>query len=68
MKGRNQPYVEHLLFSDTIKSNLLACDHAWQMEKLIRDEVTKQQTTLEDYMLQGIREGILSVDALDYIL
>lgn len=68
IKGRNQPYVEHLLFSDDFKSSLLACDHAWQMEAKIKEAVKKQATSLEDYMTQGIREGSLSVDALDYIL
>ena len=66
--GKNQPYVEHLIFSDDLKSRLLACEQAWQMEAIIKEEVKTQKTTLEDYMSKGIKEGNLSIDALNYII
>ena len=61
--GANQPYVEFLRFDDKLKSRLLACDHAWQMEEIIKEVVRENKNTLEDTMFDGIQRGVL-----DYIL
>ena len=66
--GANQPYVEFLRFDDKLKSRLLACDHAWQMEEIIKEVVRENKNTLEDTMLDGIKRGVLDYNALDYIL
>ena len=66
--GANQPYVEFLRFDDKLKSRLLACDHAWQMEEIIKEVVRVNKNTLEDTMFDGIQRGVLDYNALDYIL
>lgn len=66
--GANQPYVEFLRFDDKLKSRLLACDHAWQMEEIIKEVVMENKNTLEDTMFDGIQRGVLDYNALDYIL
>ena len=66
--GANQPYVEFLRFDDKLKSRLLACDHAWQMEEIIKEVVRENKNTLEDTMFDGIQRGVLDYNALNYIL
>ena len=66
--GANQPYVEFLRFDDKLKSRLLACDHAWQMEEIIKEVVRENKNTLEDTIFDGIQRGVLDYNALDYIL
>ena len=66
--GANQPYVEFLRFDDKLKSRLLACDHAWQMEEIIKEVVRENKNTLEYTMFDGIQRGVLDYNALDYIL
>lgn len=66
--GANQPYVEFLRFDDKLKSRLLACGHAWQMEEIIKEVVRENKNTLEDTMFDGIQRGVLDYNALDYIL
>lgn len=66
--GANQPYVEFLRFDDKLKSRLLACDHAWQMEEIIKEVVRENKNTLEDTMFDGIQRGVLDYNTLDYIL
>ena len=66
--GANQPYVEFLRFDDKLKSRLLACDHAWQMEEIIKEVVRENKNTLEDTMFDGIQRGVLDYNARDYIL
>lgn len=66
--GANQPYVEFLRFDDKLKSRSLACDHAWQMEEIIKEVVRENKNTLEDTMFDGIQRGVLDYNALDYIL
>lgn len=65
--GANQPYVEHLIFSEEIIDKLLACDHPFQMEVIIREEVRKKQQTLEEYMMTGFVNGDIPLNALDQI-
>lgn len=66
--GANQPYVEFLRFDDSLKSRLLSCSHAWQMEEIIKEVVRENKDTLEDTMFDGIRRGVLDYNSLDYIL
>ena len=66
--GENQPYVEHLLFSEELKSQLLACSQPYEMELIIKKAVREKKQTLEDYMDGNLRNGILSLDALDTII
>lgn len=66
--GANQPYVEFLKFTDSLKSRLLSCEHAWEMEQVIKEEVVKGATSLENSMLDGIKNGKLNYETLDFIL
>lgn len=66
--GKNQPYVEFIRFDDKLKSRLLSCEHAWQMEQIIKEEVKANNDTLEDSIFEGISKGVLNYNALDYIL
>lgn len=66
--GKNQPYVEFLKFDDKLKSELLSCEFAWQMEEIIKNKVKENHDTLEDTMFDGIKNGVLNYNSLDYIL
>lgn len=66
--GKNQPYAEHLIFSDALKSRLLSCNQPFEMESVIKTEVRQREQTLEDYMSVGLHTGLLSLDALDFII
>lgn len=66
--GGNQPYVEFLKFDDELKSALLSCEYAWQMENIIKKRVKDNHDALEDTMFDGIKRGVLNYNALDYIL
>lgn len=66
--GRNQPYMEHLIFTDELKSDLLQCEHPYQMEELIKKELQSCAHTLEDYMLIGLQKRELPVDSFTYVL
>lgn len=66
--GRNQPYVEFLEFTPSIKEDLLKCNEPYQMETLLRDYLMKSGNSLEDVMANAIDRGSLSIDALESIL
>lgn len=66
--GCNQPYAEHLLFTEEIKDKLLKCDNPWEMENVIKFEVRERAQTLEDYMVAGIRSGNLDTNCLNFVL
>lgn len=60
-----QPYAEFLIFTKEIKSKLLHCNEPYEMEEVIMDEVTKSQTSLEDSVARGVKEGRLNPSAFD---
>lgn len=66
--GRNQPYVEHITFSQDLISALLRCDETYQMELELHDRLITNNTTLENYMVSAIGAGNLALDALDSII
>lgn len=66
--GVNQPYVEYLIFAPEVKSRLLGCEHPYEMEKIIKEEVEKREQSLEYSMCDAIERGDLSIDALDSII
>ena len=66
--GANKPYAEHVIFTDSLKSELLKCGHPYEMESCIKEYVKAAGHTLEDYMLQGIVSGDLDCEALQYVL
>lgn len=66
--GRNQPYSEHLLFSPELKDRMLRCQKIHEIEIALRDEVMHAGQNMEQYILQGIRSGDLSVTALNSVL
>lgn len=66
--GANQPYVEFLIFNDEIKEKLLACDQPYEMERVLKDEVFKRDSSFETFMSEAVIKGDLSPDALYKIL
>jgi Type II secretory pathway, ATPase PulE/Tfp pilus assembly pathway, ATPase PilB len=66
--GKNQPYVEYLIFSSEIKSKLLACNEPYEMEGILKEAVTHSRQSLEDYMSLAVQDGSLDADALDSIV
>lgn len=68
LPGRNQPYVEYLYFDSEIKSKLLECNYPWEMELVLKDYITRNNSSMEDSILEGIKSSKLGINALDYIL
>ena len=66
--GKNQPYAEHLVFTDTIKNDLMQCRTPWDMSLYLKRQVKDLRQDLETYMLAGISQGELSYKALSYII
>lgn len=66
--GRNQPYAEHLIFTEEIKEHLLRCEHPWDMELYLKAKIREKAQALEDYMVDGVKSGDLNVESLEYIL
>lgn len=67
--GRNQPIVEHIVFTEDLKEQLIQCKEPYDMEQVLKRVVRDQKRqSLEHYMADAIRQGTLSTDALDYIL
>lgn len=66
--GRNQPYAEHVVFSQELVNDILKCEAPYQMEAVIREYMEEQKTRLEDYMLPAIATGKLDVESLDSIV
>lgn len=66
--GRNQPYVEYVVFDDYVKSSLLACDYPYQMEKFLKDYLFSRKQSLEFTLAQAIADKKLQYYALDAIM
>ena len=66
--GRNQPYVEYLDFTPSLKDKLLQCDEPYQMETVLKEELAESNTSLESTMGNAVLKGVLQVDALNDIL
>lgn len=65
--GKNQPYAEHLIFNEELIDRLLACDHPYQMENVLRDEVRQRSQTFEDYMKDGFEDGRIPLYAVNHL-
>jgi type II secretory ATPase GspE/PulE/Tfp pilus assembly ATPase PilB-like protein len=66
--GKNQPIVEHIVFTDEIKDELLKCTEAYEMESVIKKFVKDKHQALEDYMIRAIEDGVISSDSLQQII
>lgn len=66
--GANQPYVEYLMFTPELKSELLGCEHPYEMEEVLKKAVMGAHRSLEYRMLAGVSDEKLSVDAINSIL
>lgn len=66
--GKNQPYSEHLIFTEELKSELLSCAQPYDMERVLKNAVREQNQSLEDYMCNGFESGMLSVINLNYVI
>lgn len=63
-----QPYVEYLVFTDKFKSDLCKCSGLYEMECLIREKVKLDETSLEYFVMDGIRSGDLHPNELINLL
>ena len=66
--GKVQPYVEHIIFTDKLKSDLLACKEPYEMEQILKAYVTDKGQRLEDYMIDDIAAGKLDVNCLNAVI
>lgn len=64
--GSNQPFVEFVVFTDELITNLLKCEKPSDMEIILRQSM--KLNSLERYMTEAIAQGELSVDALNSIV
>lgn len=65
--GKNQPYAEHLIFNEELISKLLSCDHPYEMEIILRDEVRSKKQALENYMLSAYEAGTIPLSAVNQL-
>lgn len=54
-----QPFAEYLVFDKELKHKLLRCEKCYEMEDIIREEVENKHNTLEHYVAEAIKSGIL---------
>jgi type II secretory ATPase GspE/PulE/Tfp pilus assembly ATPase PilB-like protein len=66
--GGIQPYVERLVFTGDVVSELLKLNAPFEMELLIKEVVTKKKQSLEYELCNAIRKGNLSAVSLKSIL
>lgn len=67
-KGKNQPFVEYLIFTDELKSKLLSKQHVHEIEAILKKEILSQQRSLEYELCKGIKDKRIGADALYSIL
>lgn len=65
---RVQPFAEFLIFDRDIKSKLLRCEKTYEMEDVIKDAVESNHNSLEDFIVEAIRDGKLHPLDLEKIL
>ncbi len=66
--GKNQPYAEFLIFTDEIKETLLKCEAPWEMSQYLKKITLEKEQNLEVFLVQAIRSGDLSYQALTAVL
>ena len=66
--GKNQPYVEYLLFTPEIKSKLLTCSEPFEMERILQEYAIGRKQSLEFSMGAAVHRGDLDPEALNSIL
>ena len=67
LKGKNQPYAEHLIFDEELVSRLLQCDYPYQMEQILKDEVRKRGQAMEDYLRPAFEAGRVPLYAVNHL-
>lgn len=66
--GRNQPVAEFLLFTDELKETLLRCKTTWEMSDLLKQEIKRLNQSMEVYLIEAIKAGILHWSCLRQII
>lgn len=66
--GKNQPYVEYLLFTPEIYAQLVECSDIYAVEGFLRQIMLERRQSLEFRLLEGIQTSQLDLSALDSIL
>lgn len=67
-KGKNQPFVEFLIFTDDLKSRLLSTQHVHEMENILKKEIIKEKRSLEYEICKAIKNKQIGVDSLYSIM
>lgn len=63
-----QPYVEFMEMNESLLTELLSCEHPYQMELIIKKAVRESDITLERFMIEAVKAGKLSPAYLEVIL
>ena len=67
-RGKNQPFVEFLVFDDELKSRLLATQHVHEMETILKKEIKDKKRSLEYEICKAVKNKQISAEALYAIL
>lgn len=68
LKGTIQPYCEMMLLNDDIKSELLKCNHPYEMEAYIKDYMLSKQLSFEFSLTKAVDDGEIKIESLCSII
>lgn len=63
-----QPYVEFIVVDDELRRKLFRSQNLYDMELAIYDTVKEQKTSLEDFVIEDVRNGVLHPNQLVNLL
>lgn len=64
LKGAIQPYCEMMLLDDEIKSELLKCDHPYEMEAYIKEYMMSRKLSFEFSLTEAVDKGEIKIESL----
>lgn len=68
VQRRMQPYVEFIIVDDDLRRQLFKSSNLYEMEMAIFNKVKEQKTSLEDFVVEDVRRGILHPNQLVSLL
>ena len=68
VQRRMQPYVEFIVVDDDLRRQLFKSANLYEMEMAIFNKVKEQKTSLEDFVVEDVRRGILHPNQLVSLL
>lgn len=63
-----QPYVEYIIVDDSLRRKLFKAQNLYEMEMVIYNVVKEQGTSLEDFVIEDVKLGILHPNQLVNLL